>query len=389
MEKQLLDGRYTLHEKVGEGSYSIVFRAFDIDHCREVAIKELKYSGLTTEEADEAQEIFFNELNVLKRLKHEGIPEVYDFFICKGRHYLVMEWVKGKNLLSLLEERDRINELEALDYMEQVTDILIYLQKNERKMIYKDLKPSNIILQSNGKIKLIDFGTARYYSPKKKKDTRVLGTPGYAAPEAYTGAQTDFSSDIYSLSATFYHLATGEEPFQFRFKFPDVKKFNPILSTELADLLKDGLKNKKERIGDAREFKDRINCIKHRFQDLLPFKHIMSTKTIEILQYAGIYLAIFILSSIIIHCFNPEFDLFFFNALPFILAFLYLCLQIFFRSVKIIVSYTRNRTILKTLNRTGVLWIAVGIFILFLIIINFIEKIHCHFEPDHGCIMLF
>jgi len=258
MEPQIIADRYTLKEIVGEGSYSIVFSGYDMQKKRPVAIKELKSNGLTREEANEAQQLFFNEINILKGLKHRVIPEVFDFFLFEGRHYMVMEWVEGKNFLSVLENKGALPQYKALDYMGQIAGALIYLQEQGRGVIYRDIKPSNIIVNKDGQVKLIDFGTARFYSRKKEKDTHVLGTPGYAPPEAFAGEQTNFSSDVYSMGATFYHLTTGKEPYQFKFKFPDASKFNPNLTLNFTSLLRRCLKPRDERIPNAYELRNRI-----------------------------------------------------------------------------------------------------------------------------------
>lgn len=245
--------RYILEKIIGQGSYSIVFRGYDTEKHRPVAIKELKSGELGREEADEAQQLFFNEINILKKLRHPRIPRVYDFFIFEGRHYMVMQWIEGKSLLEMVEKGITLSQDEALDYMHRIGEALVYLQKGENWVIYKDLKPSNILVDDKGNLWIIDFGTARFYSPEKKRDTHVLGTPGYAPPEAYSGSQTDFSSDIYSLGATFYHLTTGQEPLQFNFNFPSPDKFKPGLTPEFCKLLLSCLKPKGERISDAKK----------------------------------------------------------------------------------------------------------------------------------------
>ena len=262
MSPQIITNRYILLETVGEGSYSVVFRARDNDTGRIVALKELKSSGLTREESNEAQEIFFREISILKNLYHEALPRVYDFFLFEGRFYQVMEWIEGKNLLEILEEEGTIPEKTALNYMQQITDVLIYLQDDKRKIVYKDIKPSNIIVNEFGRVKLVDFGTARIYSRDKKKDTHVLGTPGYAPPEAYREEQTDFSADIYSLGVTMYHLVTGQEPYQFKFRFPDPSKFNGKISKELSCILKDCLLPRDTRIQSAVELSKRVDRYK-------------------------------------------------------------------------------------------------------------------------------
>lgn len=256
--KQKIADRYILLDIVGEGSYSIVFRGYDIEEKRNVAIKELKSFGLTDEEANEAQMLFFNEINVLKKLHHISIPKVYDFFIFENRHYMVMQWIEGKSLLEILEKGETLTQWEAMDYMHKIAGALVYLQHKSNRIIYKDLKPSNILIDKYGNLWIIDFGTARFYSPEKKKDTHVLGTPGYAPPEAYTGVQTDLSADIYSLGATFYHLTTGQEPYQFNFNFPSPEKFNPELTPDFCKLLLNCLMPRGRRISDARKLMNHL-----------------------------------------------------------------------------------------------------------------------------------
>ena len=287
---QILASRYEINEMVGQGSYSIVYKGYDRENDNTVAIKELRGEGMSREEAHEAQELFFNEINILKSLAHFALPRIYDFFYHDGKHFMVMGWIEGKTLLEILETRGAIPQETAIEYMKRITDILLYLQDNERKIIYKDIKPSNIILDRDGDIRLIDFGISRFYSPKKKKDTHLLGTPGYAPPEAYRETQTDFSADIYSLGATFYHLTTGEEPFQFKFKFPNPKKFNKSLSYGFSKLLIDMLKDRKKRIQNAKKLLNRIKQIESPFslvhQNLIPF-YIFSILIFLIIVYCG------------------------------------------------------------------------------------------------------
>lgn len=258
MEKVTILGRYILEKVIGEGSYSVVYQGLDKDERRIVAVKEMKSAGLTKEEADEAHELFFREINIMKDLHHENIPKVYDFFLFEEKNYMVMQWIDGEDLLSLHKKNGLMPEAQALRYMAQIAEALVYLQHEGRSIIYKDLKPSNIIVDEDGRIKIIDFGISRRYDPKKEKDTHILGTPGYAPPEVYTETQTDFSADVYSLGAAFYHLTTGQEPLRFRFNFPDPRDFNPELTEEFAELLTDCLKKRGERIKNAGELRGRI-----------------------------------------------------------------------------------------------------------------------------------
>ncbi len=262
MDGEILINRYILEEIAGEGSYSIVFRGYDQQDKKKVAIKELKSAGMSPEEADEASRLFFNEINILKNLGHPNIAQVYDFFIFQDRQYMVMEWVEGENLEELFKKEGKISQKKALEIMRQAADAICYLQGVLKRIVYRDFKPSNLLLDKSGHLKIIDFGIARHYSPDKTKDTHILGTPGYAPPEAYEGKQTDFSSDIYSLGATIHHITTGEDPLQFKFNFPDPRTYNPDLTCDFAALLRDCLKPREERIADGVELQRRLRKVK-------------------------------------------------------------------------------------------------------------------------------
>jgi serine/threonine protein kinase len=267
----LLAERYRVEKKIGEGSYSIVYKGFDIQKNRMVAIKELKSGNLTPQEAEEARLLFFKEIEFLQTLAHDSIPKYYDFIFEGERYYLVMEWIDGKDLLLILEEEGKFSQAKALDYMAKICGALCYLQGREAPIIFKDLKPSNILVNSKGTIKLIDFGTARIFSSKKKCDTCELGTPGYAPPEAYGKAvQTDLSADVYSLGATIYHLVTGQEPFQFRFNFPSPKLFNPSISDNFQEILLGCLRKREQRIPDSYSLGRRILKIAPNLSKLSP-----------------------------------------------------------------------------------------------------------------------
>ena len=312
MNKHLIANRYRL-----EGSFSLVYIGYDLQEKRTVAIKEMKSQGLTKSEADEAHELFFREINIMKDLQHDNIPRVYDFFLFENRNYMVMQWVDGEDLLTKFKKNGILTEKQALDYMNKIADALVYLQHNGRNVIYKDLKPGNIIVDGTGNLKIIDFGIARIYDEKKTKDTHILGTPGYAPPEAYRETQTDFSADVYSLAATFYHLTTGKEPFQFKFNFPNPRQFNKELSENFSTLLLDCLKKRDERIKNARELKHRLSLIsENEFDEIVRsegeekenysklYLYLLVVVIFQLLLLysdSGLFLMIFVLPFLIIH----------------------------------------------------------------------------------------
>jgi serine/threonine protein kinase len=255
---ELLQERYSLRKMIGEGAYSFVFKGLDIIENCPVAVKKLKTANLSFEEKEEVKGCFLREVDFLKSLQHPAIPKFYDFIYESNRFYLIMEYIDGEDLLSILAREGPFTENRAYRIMVIIADALLHLQNRNTPIIYKDLKPSNIMETKEGKVKLIDFGTARFFSDKKGLDTNILGTPGYAPPEAYGKASTNLSADVYSFGATFFHLLTAEEPVQFKFRFPSPTRYNPDLSYLFCRIIQDCLKKKEHRIADAKELTERL-----------------------------------------------------------------------------------------------------------------------------------
>ncbi|HLZ59461.1 MAG TPA: protein kinase [Ktedonosporobacter sp.] len=156
---------------------------------------------------------FLREALLLARLQHTAIPTLYDYFFQDGYWYLVMDYIPGPTLSAYLREQAPLLTLEALNYAMQLCDVLDYLHKQAPPIIFRDLKPSNIILAPNGSLMLVDFGIARYYKPGQVNDTTEFGSPGYASPEQYEGeGQTDGRSDLFSLGVILHEMTTGKRP---------------------------------------------------------------------------------------------------------------------------------------------------------------------------------
>jgi serine/threonine protein kinase len=244
----MLNNRYLILCKVGHGGMAAVYQAADtLQPGTMWAIKEMSDAALTNlQERDYAIRAFQQEAHLLRNLAHPNLPRVIDAFTQGGKHYLVMEFVPGETLQVMLEKRGRaFSEAEVLPWAVQLCDVLDYLHNQEPKIIFRDIKPSNIMLTPLGKIKLIDFGIARFFKPGKTKDTLALGTPGFAAPEAVTG-QTDERSDIYSLCATLHHLLTGHDPVKTMFNIPPVRQLNPAITINMERILMRGLQNQRD-----------------------------------------------------------------------------------------------------------------------------------------------
>ncbi len=156
---------------------------------------------------------FLREALLLARLRHPAIPTLYDYFLEDGYWYLVMEYVPGPTLASYIRQSAPLPPLEALNYAMQLCDVLEYLHKQVPPVVFRDLKPSNVILSPEGRLILIDFGIARYFKEGQINDTTDFGSPGYASPEQYEGSgQTDGRSDLYSLGVILYEMLSGKRP---------------------------------------------------------------------------------------------------------------------------------------------------------------------------------
>lgn len=213
---ELLHGRYRLLKEIGQGGFGAVYQARDRQHHRLVAIKQIDLSGLRSQEVIEVTDSFNREVTLLSQLKHPGLPLLYENFTEGNCWYLVMEYIHGRTLEDLLKRSRRgyLSFSKAAAIIQRVADVLWYLHRQKPPIIFRDVKPANIMLTRSGRIYLIDFGIARRFSPGKKRDTGPLGSPGYAAPEQYGKAQTDARTDIYGLGATLQTLLTGRDPLE-------------------------------------------------------------------------------------------------------------------------------------------------------------------------------
>ena len=212
MPQSLLHGRYLILHKLAQGGQSAVYQAIDtLDRAAERAIKEMSESDLSPAEREKAINGFMREARMLYTLHHDALAKVYEVFVEERRHYLVMEFVPGQNLEDEMMKAGRPLPWERVArWGMDLCDLFTYLHAQQPPVIYRDLKPPNIMLLPNGEIKLIDFGIARWLLPDRQ-DTAQLGTDGYAPPEQYSG-HSEPRSDLYALGATLYHLLTGRVP---------------------------------------------------------------------------------------------------------------------------------------------------------------------------------
>jgi serine/threonine protein kinase len=212
---KLLGGRYRIVQLIGEGGFGAVYKARDerFQATRVVAIKEMSDANLSASERASALTDFRREANLLVQLNHPNLPQVSDFFEEGTKTYLVMEFIKGKTLEQVSDDADGpLDEALVMGWALQLCSVLQYLHNRQPPVIFRDMKPSNVMVTGDNQLKLIDFGIARVFKVSATKDTTLLGSQGYAPLEQYGRGQSDPRSDIYALGATLYHLLTGIVP---------------------------------------------------------------------------------------------------------------------------------------------------------------------------------
>ncbi len=240
--QSLLQQRYHIVGLAGRGGMGAVYQAIDTRiGNRRVAIKEMSQGHLSEQELAHATERFRHEAKLLGSLQHPNLPRVHDAFSEQGRSYLVMEYLEGKTLLQMLRENGarQIPVAQVVEYAFQLCGVLAYLHQQHPPIIFRDLKPANVMVTETGHIYLIDFGIARLFKEGQQKDTTLLGSIGYAPPEQHGIAQTNQRSDLYALGATLHYCLTGKDPYfsRFQFAFPPVREFNPQVPIELNQLI--------------------------------------------------------------------------------------------------------------------------------------------------------
>lgn len=238
---RMLAARYRIVSMIARGGMSAVYLAIDtrLDGAQ-VAVKEMAgvYRPGETAAFSQAVAEFRREAALLARLSHPNLPRVIDRFEEDGKQFLVMEYVAGQTLRhALIARGGRAEVAEVYQWAEQLCAVLAYLHAQEPPIIYRDLKPSNVMLRTDGRVALIDFGIARFYKPGKSSDTAIYGTLGYAAPEQYGEGQTDQRSDIYALGVLLCHALTGYDVASTPFRLPDLSRLRPDIPIALANLI--------------------------------------------------------------------------------------------------------------------------------------------------------
>lgn len=232
----LVDGKYKILNKVGQGGMSVVYLAMNEKANKQWAVKEVRKDGVLNFES--VKQGLVAETDILKRLSHPNLPSIIDVIDTDESFIIIMDYIQGNSLSRALEEYGAQPQDQVIEWAKQLCDVLGYLHSRTPPIIYRDMKPANIMLKPDGTVTLIDFGTAREYKEKNLADTTCLGTVGYAAPEQFGGmGQTDAKTDIYCLGATLYHLVTGMNPCEPPYEIKPIRQINPTLSSGLERII--------------------------------------------------------------------------------------------------------------------------------------------------------
>ena len=230
----VIDGKYEILRKIGQGGMSVVYLAMDTHLNKQWAVKEIRKKGNGKDDVVIVNSLLA-EANMMKKLDHPSLPRIVDIIDNGETIFVVMDYIEGESLDKILLEYGPQPEELVIAWAKQLCDVLSYLHSQKPPIIYRDMKPANIMLKPEGNIKIIDFGIAREYKEQSLADTTVLGTKGYAPPEQYSG-QTDARSDIFALGMTMHHLLTGIDP-RGGEKYVPVRMWNPELSEGIESII--------------------------------------------------------------------------------------------------------------------------------------------------------
>lgn len=234
---RLIDNKYEILTQIGKGGMSTVYLAMDKRLNKQWAVKEIKKKSYDKNNQIIVQSLLA-EASLMKKLDHWALPRIVDIIENDEAIYVVMDYIEGETLSKILYDYGPQEEETVIDWAKQLCEVLDYLHTRTPAIIYRDMKPSNVMLRPDGKIKVIDFGIAREYKENNYSDTISLGTKGYAAPEQFGGkGQTDARTDVYCLGVTLYHLVTGKSPCEEPYELYPIRKWNSSLSKGLEKII--------------------------------------------------------------------------------------------------------------------------------------------------------
>ncbi len=226
----LVDGKYKILSKIGHGGMSVVYMAINEKANKTWAVKEVRKDGKM--DFNTVRQGLMAEIDTLKKLKHPNLPSIVDVIEDEDSFVIVMDYIEGRSLDKIIEENGAQPESYVVEWAKQLCDVFGYLHSRTPAIIYRDMKPANVMLKPDGNIMVIDFGTAKNYEIDLGETTGI-GTIGYAAPEQYIGSglgRTDARTDIYCLGITLYHLLTNVDPCKNLISNKSIRAVNSALS---------------------------------------------------------------------------------------------------------------------------------------------------------------
>lgn len=296
MDKMIAE-RYMLVSSLGEGGMADVYLAIDTILNREVAIKILR-GELSRDPVTLLR--FQREASAVSKLNHPNVVDVYDVGECNGRHYIVMEYIRGRTLKQLISQRGALHQAEAVNIMIQLTSAVLHAHENN--IIHRDIKPQNVLVKDDGTVKITDFGIALAHDAVQLTQTdAVLGSAHYLAPETTRGESPTNQVDIYALGIVFYELLTGSVPFRgdnpvqiamkhLREEIPSVIEFNPTLPQSVENIIiKATVKNRKLRYQSTKDMlRDLYSCLRPEYLqvDKLVFQEEHTDPTV-VMEHRG------------------------------------------------------------------------------------------------------
>ncbi|MEQ8191449.1 MAG: tetratricopeptide repeat protein [Candidatus Eremiobacterota bacterium] len=258
----VLNNIYRVDKLLGSGAMGNVYLVERLTDTGRFVVKEIFPPEAMSLEPDNAREIFFREAEIMARFSHPGLPGMHGVFSHDGRNYITMDYIEGETLEEIMNSsKEPMSVKKAVSLIIEIADIMSYLHNSfETPVIYRDLKPSNIIITPKGNAKVIDFGIARYYTPGKNTDTFRFGTPGYAAPEQHKNrGQSGPQTDIFGLGVILYQMLTKYDPTVTPFRFPPMKPLNPLVKGDLEFIIRKAIHmDHSKRYADMEDFRSEL-----------------------------------------------------------------------------------------------------------------------------------
>lgn len=287
----VVDGKYKILSKIGQGGMSTVYLALNERANKSWAVKEVRKDGVSDFEVIKQSQIV--ETNLLKKLHHPNLPSIIDVIDEEECFLIVMDYIEGNPLSDALKAKKCLNCDDVIEWAKQLCDVLEYLHTRKPAIIYRDMKPANVMLRPDGSVMLIDFGIAREFKEQNVEDTICLGTRGYAAPEQFGGrGQTDARTDIYCLGATIYHLVTGHNPSDPPYEMYPIRHWNPSFSSGLEKIIqKCTQKNPEDRYQSCAEL---LYALEHYEEEEEEYKKVQNAKWYTFLVMVVVTVVMFV-----------------------------------------------------------------------------------------------